>query len=92
MKAKYRAVKDGFFDGVRVREGSTFTAPQGLKGSWFTPAGKEAPILEQPAASGNKDADQNEAPKVESPKVESSEAGAVAKGKAFPKKATDGLI
>lgn len=32
----YVAIKDGFYKS-RVRKGQTFSAPSGLKGSWFKP-------------------------------------------------------
>lgn len=34
---KVIALKEGFFDGTRIRAGDEFDVPQGTKGSWFTP-------------------------------------------------------
>ena len=38
---KVKALKPGFFNGSRVREGQTFEVPDGTKGSWFAPVAPE---------------------------------------------------
>ncbi len=64
---KVKALKPGFFNGSRVREGQTFEVPDGTKGGWFIALEEyKAPAKAKPASQAKTLSELAKAPVVDS--------------------------